>query len=288
MLPDHKGVKEGCAEGDCGACTVVIGELGDGRNIHYSAVDSCLFFLPMLDGKQLITVENLRSATGDLHPVQQAMVDTDGSQCGYCTPGFIMSLFSLFKNSDHPSRDEIDDALTGNLCRCTGYRPIIEAAAKACIHDSSDHFTKDEPQAIRLMQSLPRGSVHVQSDRRQYFRPVTLTEALSLKQKFPDAVVISGATDVALRVTKKHEVLNSIIDISNIAELKNISVGEVSVSIGAGVTISNALATVQKHFPALFDMLSVFGSRQIRNLATFGGNLGTASPIGDTLPVLVA
>ena len=163
-LPTHKGVKEGCAEGDCGACTIVLGELGAHKKIHYKSVDSCLAFLPMLHGKQLITVENLKSNSGspamadELHPVQQAMVDTDGSQCGYCTPGFIMSLFSLYKNSSKPSRSQIDDALTGNLCRCTGYRPIVEAAAKSCVHDSSDQFVQDETRIAKLLQSIQRES----------------------------------------------------------------------------------------------------------------------------------
>src|ERR1041385_1541343 len=149
-LPIHKGVKEGCAEGDCGACTVVLGELGAGRGLRYTSVDSCLLLLPMLHGKQLITVENLRNGAGELHPVQEAMVNTGGSQCGYCTPGFIMSLLALYKNSNNPSRAEIDDALTGNLCRCTGYRPIVEAAARACVHDGMDHFSEEE-QKIREM-----------------------------------------------------------------------------------------------------------------------------------------
>ena len=284
-LPSHKGVKEGCAEGDCGACTVVLGDLSDGK-LAYRAVDSCLVFLPMIHGKQLITIENLKTA--DLHPVQQAMVETGGSQCGYCTPGITMSLFSLYKTKNHPDRAEIDDCLTGNLCRCTGYKPIIEAAAQSCVHKTVDHFTDSEPETVRLLQSIPQGSVHIRTSRQEYWRPATLAEALDLKSKHPAALVLSGATDLALRVTKKHELLKEIIDAGGLAELRKVETEPSVLRIGAGVSLSTLMDTAQNDLPALYDMLMVFGSRQIRNLGTLGGNLGTASPVGDLLPVLMA
>jgi xanthine dehydrogenase small subunit len=287
-LPTHKGVKEGCAEGDCGACTVVLGERDADGKMHYKSVDSCLVFLPMIHGKQLVTVEDLKSQKGELHPVQQAMVETGGSQCGYCTPGFVMSLFSLYKNKDQPSRADIDDALTGNLCRCTGYRPIVEAAAKSCIHQGNDVLTVLEPKVSGLLKSIPHEAVRLQTNNQEYFRPVSLTEALRLKRDHREAIVLCGATDQALRVTKKHELLKQIIDLSGLDEIKTISENVSSVVIGAGVCLSEIMSKVHSHFPALHVMLSVFGSQQIRNLATLGGNLGTASPIGDTLPVLMA
>jgi xanthine dehydrogenase small subunit len=287
-LPEHKGVKEGCAEGDCGACTVVLGERQTDGSIRYKSIDSCLVFLPMLHGKQLITVENLKDQNGELHPVQHEMVETSGSQCGYCTPGIVMSLFSLYKNHDHPSRLEIDDALTGNLCRCTGYKPIVEAAAKSCVHQGKDHLTKLEPQTANLLRSIPNDSLQLKSPQQRYHQPATLQEALELKRQYPDANVINGATDIALRVTKRHELLKYIIDLSAVSELKEILESGPAISIGAGVSLNEAMPISKTNFPALYDMLAVFGSQQIRNLATFGGNLGTASPIGDTLPVLMA
>jgi xanthine dehydrogenase small subunit len=286
-LHTHKGVKEGCAEGDCGACTVVLAEFVDNK-ISYRAVDSCLIFLPMIHGKQLITVENLKSPEGELHPVQQSMVDLYSSQCGFCTPGIIMAMFALYKNYSKPTREQIDDALTGNLCRCTGYRPIVEASTKSCVHNCTDHFTDDEPQIIELLKSISKESIHIQTDNQKYFRPASLGEAISLKHQHPEAIIINGATDIALHVTKNHELLKEIIDLSGVEELKAITKTDSSIKIGAGVSLNDILLPIEKDFPALHEMLKVFGSHQIRNLATLGGNLGSASPIGDTLPVLMA
>lgn len=286
--PLHKGLKEGCAEGDCGACTVVIGELENNR-LTYKAWDSCLVFLPMLQGKQLITIENLTNK-GNSHPVQKAMVECNGSQCGYCTPGIVMSLFALYKKESVTSRESIDDALTGNLCRCTGYKPIIEAAAKACAAKSDDSFTVNEKKIIELLVQIRRegGSLEIQTDKQYYYRPQTLAEALTLRNKLPDSILVNGGTDVALRVTKRHELLKEVIDLSGIEELKGFSMKGTEVAFGAGMSLEDVKKEAQTVLPALYDALTVFGSKQIRSVATLGGNLGSASPIGDTLPVLMA
>ncbi|MBK9541550.1 MAG: xanthine dehydrogenase small subunit [Bacteroidetes bacterium] len=286
---DHKGTKEGCAEGDCGACTVVIAEITETNKLKYTAIDSCLVFMPMLHGKQLLTVENLK-ADEKLHPVQQEMVDKNGSQCGYCTPGFVMSLFALFKENKQASQDDIRDALTGNLCRCTGYRPIIEAASSACAQGNTDHFSKMENEVIqklKLIHSENNALCHTSSEQ-SYFQPTSIQEALKLLSEHPDALLIQGATDVALRVTKKHELLLKVLDLSAINGLKTIEDKGTEILFGSGMNLEAVKENSMVVFPALYKMLAVFGSRQIRSLATLGGNLGSASPIGDTLPVLMA
>lgn len=287
-LPFHKGVKEGCAEGDCGACTVVVAESLNGKLI-YKSMDSCLVFLPMLHGKQLITVEHL--ADGEvLHPVQQAMVEQNGSQCGYCTPGIVMSLFGIYKNQHNPSPQLIQDALTGNLCRCTGYRPIMDAAQAACNQGGDDKFSKAEDVTARLLDELMSDNklVEIHTSSQHYYKPFTLKDALECHRLHPEAMITGGSTDVALRQTKKKEHLAEILDIIDVQELKYLKEDKDCFRIGSGVSIEKLLHFSADRLPALNHMLRIFGSLQIRNLATIGGNIGSASPIGDTLPLLIA
>ena len=290
--PLHKGVKESCTEGDCGACTIVVAEPGNNGSLIYKALDSCLVFLPMIHGKQLITVENLALSGKNgntLHPVQQMMIETNGTQCGYCTPGIVMSLFALFKNHIGPSREVIEDALTGNLCRCTGYEPILEAARKACT-DGKDHFSGREKMIFSMLKEITTGrkTLEIQTEKQTYYKPFILAEALRLRKKNPEAALISGSTDVALRQTKNREFLPLILDISAIDELKTFRETNDDYVFGAGLTLEQVKNITEKRIPSLHKILKIFGSLQIRNIATIGGNIGSASPIGDTLPVLFA
>ncbi len=287
-FPFHKGVKEGCAEGDCGACTVVIAENRSGK-LTYKTIDSCLVFLPMIHGKQLITVENLADS-GVLHPVQQEMVNHNGSQCGYCTPGIVMSLFGLYKNHHNPEKEVVEDALTGNLCRCTGYQPIIKAAEHACSCFDTDKFKLHEAKIIGLLEDINQNKspFDIHTADQNYYKPFKLADALAFRSKFPGATIIGGATDTALRQTKKHETLTDLLDISDVTELNYFVEEQQVYKIGSGLTLEKLKSLSAEKLPALHKMLQLFGSLQIRNLATIGGNIGSASPIGDTLPLMLA
>jgi xanthine dehydrogenase small subunit len=241
-----------------------------------------------LHGKQLITVENLRRRDGTIHPIQQMMVEQFGSQCGFCTPGIVMSLFALTMTTPDPSREQIVDALVGNLCRCTGYRPIIDAAGLAARRSYAGRPEWKSDGTIEQLRSIPRGPLLLDDGSEVYFRPATLGEALEFIGKHPDATILGGATDAALRVTKRHERIPKLIDLSGIQQLTSITESSAGMTVGAAAPLNALIARCGGRFPALRSMLKTFGSHQIRNQATLGGNLGTASPVGDCAPLLMA
>ncbi|MGD9582742.1 MAG: xanthine dehydrogenase small subunit [Lysobacterales bacterium] len=268
------GTKEGCGDGDCGACTVAVVAADAGGRRHYQAWNSCLLPLGSLPGREVFTVEAL--AEGErLHPVQQALVDCAGSQCGYCTPGFVMSLFVGNMN-----REFGDAVIEGNLCRCTGYRPIREAAAQLAAAATADtRFGAVLAQTAATPAEARLG---------QFFSPTTLAAAISLKQQYPAAQWIQGATDLGVALGRGQPPAPAYISLERVAELQRLDVDADRVWIGAGVSLSRLETELAGVLPALDQMLPWFAARQVKNRATFGGNLGSASPIGDLLPILLA
>lgn len=288
------GTKEGCGSGDCGACTVVVAsvvETGESTQLQYESVNSCICFVGALHGKQLITVEDL--ADGDtLHPVQQTMVDEHGSQCGFCTPGFIMSMFALYHqdNVDELVRnpDElhhwIDRSLGGNLCRCTGYVPIKRATSKALQNHQPDHFDAASEKTILVLQELQRQlPMHP-----RFLSPTNLTELADMRIQYPDARLLAGGTDLALEVTQQLKDIDNIIYVKQVPELLEVSVDATTLRFGAAVSLNRCMQALRKAIPASESMMLRFGSEQVRNQGTIGGNIANASPIGDLPPLLLA
>ena len=281
------GTKEGCAEGGCGACTVVLGELKN-NEINYRAINSCITFITTLQGKQLILVEDLISKEGSLHPVQQAMVNYHGSQCGFCTPGFVMSLFSLFKKNSKFKDDEIKDSIAGNLCRCTGYQPIIKAAKSLKNKNKIDHFSKNKKKTINLLKKINNRSIVIYDKGKKYFAPKYVQELKKILKKNVDADFLSGGTDLSLAVTKERKDISSIIYINSINELNYIRNNNKYIEVGASTPLIELESYIKKYYPDFTKILKRYGSPQIRNVATVAGNIATASPIGDCLPLLLS
>jgi len=269
------GTKEGCASGDCGACTVVLAE-PQGDALSYRTVNACLTFMPAVHGKQLITVEDLKHR-GELHHVQQAMVDNHASQCGFCTPGFVMSLFALEKQQQTFSVAQTQHALSGNLCRCTGYRPIMDAAKAICDAPQPDQFDADAGLTLDKLRAISATG-----------EPVSIDELADRYLAQPDARLVAGGTDLALEVTQRYQHLPELISLSHIPGLKIITLTGQAIYIGAAAPLSDCMPVLHDEFPEFGELLERFASQQIRNQGTFGGNIANGSPIGDGGPVLLA
>ncbi len=296
------GTKEGCAEGDCGACVVLVGELNDaGDGVNYISTNSCMQLLPSLDGKSLKTVESLKRANGTLHPVQEAMATCFGTQCGFCTPGIVMSLTGLVQTLPKPNRDQINDALSGNLCRCTGYKPIVDATMQAC--SSSPAALKiEDKQDIALLKEIRRakvptfsldGDIIVQPVLRtrkgnEFVAPATVDEVADYLQKHPKATIVAGSTEIGLQVNKQFVRPDHVLYVGNVAEMKSISVKNKAWHIGAAVSLTQVQELVSQAYPDFAEVLRRFGSPPIRSTATLAGNIANGSPIGDSMPCLLA
>jgi xanthine dehydrogenase small subunit len=296
------GTKEGCAEGDCGACVVLVGELADqATRIAWRPVNACMQMLPTLDGKALKTVESLKRADGSLHPVQDAFVQCHASQCGFCTPGFVMTLAALAEKTAQPSRQQITDAVAGNLCRCTGYKPIIDAAVQGCAAPVAERSLQDA-QELALLKDIARptqpthnldGELVVQPVVRtrkgsEFVSPSTAAELAAYLAEHPEAYLLAGSTEFGLAVNKRYERPQYIAYLGGVAELKAVATTPAAWTVGAGVPLEDVLQLVRAERPAFAEVLRRFGSPPIRATATLGGNIANGSPIGDSMPCLLA
>jgi xanthine dehydrogenase small subunit len=286
------GTKEGCGEGDCGACTVVLGQEVEGK-LEMRAINSCIRLAHSIDGMALWTVEDLAASPQQLHPVQEALVQCHGSQCGFCTPGFVMSLFALYEQQGGQgiTRGAAQDALSGNLCRCTGYRPILDAAQAMQELPAVRVDRAAVLQGLRQMAHVDPATASTVVDTAAatgYHSPGDLNQLLTLRAQFPQAQLVAGCTDVGLWITKMHKTFECIIDTTRVAELRRVEHYPHHLAVGAAVPLTNAFAALVADRPQLATFAHRFAGLPVRNSGTLGGNVANGSPIGDSMPLLIA
>ena len=277
------GAKEGCAEGDCGACTVAIRDIDNAGNLRVRAVNACIQLLPMLHGKEVVTVEHL-SRDGDLHPVQRALSECHGSQCGFCTPGFVMSLWAGFETAAPTDPETVADHLAGNLCRCTGYGPILDAAAKA----RETLAPTDSYDALARLAALQVESLDYHTETGRAWAPRSSDQLANILAEHPDSTILAGATDIGLWVTKQGFRAEKLIYIGDVADLAEVEITETGISIPAAVRHDDAMEALAKLYPDMGELWRRFASRQVRAAGTLCGNIANGSPIGDAPPALIA
>ena len=295
MLLDHlrldqrlRGTKEGCAEGDCGACTVLVGRIG-AQGLVYEPVNACIRPLVSCDGCHVVTIEHLRGTDGGLHPVQRAMVEHHGSQCGFCTPGIVMALYALWMEQPHPSEQQVERALQGNLCRCTGYAPIIRAALAMGDYGTSDPLMGERARVSATLLGWQDGArVDVTKDGSRAILPASVDDLADVLEEHPDARIIAGATDVGLWVTKFLRDLPLAVFIGHLDDLRTVTETDTALHIGAMVSYEGARAPLLAHFPHLARYWDRIAGWQVRAMGTLGGNIANGSPIGDTPPPFIA
>ncbi|WEF23447.1 xanthine dehydrogenase small subunit [Paracoccus sp. S3-43] len=281
------GTKEGCAEGDCGACTVLVGRLTD-DGLVYEPVNACIRFLASLHGCHVVTVEHLRGPEGGLHPIQAAMVEHHGSQCGFCTPGIVMALYGLWMSNPDAGVAEIETALQGNICRCTGYEPIIKAALAAgrAGGQAGDALAVERELVAATLRDMRGERVELAKGGERAIIPADADDLAAVLEAEPKATIIAGATDVGLWVTKFMRDISPAVFIGHLMKGKRVEDGEIR--LGAGVTYSEAAPLIRQHIPAAYDYWLRIGGWQVRNMGTIGANIANGSPIGDTPPLLIA